>query len=109
MKISSVGKKVAIGAGAAAAVGLTALAYVKGKKNLAETDAFVNSNAVKKAGMAVGNGFKTMGQAALAKIKTIPGKVKEIATNIADKVKGLFHKAPQAEDTAAVVAEKLQA
>ena len=89
MKISSVGKKVAIGAGAAAAVGLTALAYAKGKKNLAEVDTFVNSNAVKKAGMAIGNGFQTMGKAVVAGIKKVPEYVKAGF----ERVKGLFNKA----------------
>ena len=96
MRISSIGKKVGVAAGAAAAIGLTALAYTKGKKNLAEVDQFVNSKGIKKVGMALGDGFKAMGKTILAKVKEIPAKVKEIPS----KVKGLFHKAEKLEEVA---------
>lgn len=80
MKVSSIGKGIAV----ASAVGLTALAYVKGKNNLSEADKYVSSKGAKKVGMALGNGFKTIGEKALKAIKGLPSKIK-----------GLFNKAPK--------------
>ena len=105
MKISSVGKKVGIAAGVAAGVGITALAYAKGK----QSDAFVkaaenvknNVEGAKKLNVikTLGEGFKSIGSSALKAIKEIPSKVS-----------GLFKKSEQAAaDTAANVAEKVEA
>lgn len=73
MKISSVGKKVGIAAGVAAAAAVTTLAYVKGKQNLEGVDKFVNSKGAQKVGLALAEGFKGIGrnlQLAFAKLKT---------------------------------------
>ena len=90
MNISSVGKKIGIAAGIGAAAGLTALAYVKGKANV-EPDKFVNSNAVQKAGMAIGEGYKAMGK--LVAKKAVDAK--DFVVNGFKKFQASLHKTAQ--------------
>jgi len=102
MKISAIGKGIAI----AGAVGLTALAYTKGKKNLAENDQFVNSKVIKQTGMAIKDGYQTLGKGIVKTVKEIPGKAKEAFEGI----KGKFAKTEEVakevvEETTEKVAE----